>query len=545
MSSRHFKIYKFVISFTLIFGVLLSTTVNPARAGEQYAPIDERFPSDTSAVDENDYSGISINGTYLDSIDQPSWISCKNPNSVLNFEPMSQSAIKSCSDNAFYRFHSILPVCDSSNHQNCLSQMYSKTSEKIISANFQKYSNLESKNQFRTKIGNTWLTGGLPSIWKFDSENTELQGDFLLIVSIDGDFSISENKFSNIRFSAEIYRVFQVFDESFTDPTLVQIHNQSGVYERKWKYNPNRGYFPVPSCALLVRNYCYMKDKLPIGERLGVTIRTSLPLSGWFHGRLAEGKIEVSENPTSFEYSFEGIPTRVPLILGYSKVSDSPTHKSRGVLLPEPGSDSAMQFLSAWLPVIHDTSQALPTIWSIKSLGENSSICMNSDKLILGIVSTNSATYSPGSPIWDSVERNLLYKLVSPHFSPDGSIFKGSYNLQIHSDVARCLYGFSNAPVKAAIQIGYDDGKASVATTTISENRNWIRLDANGFEFSSPVIKVSFDQSMVNDSQSNAGDGNLVKPLKLKVVYCQRGTKIIKKTGISPKCPAGYKKRVS
>ncbi|NBO09368.1 MAG: hypothetical protein EBV30_08490 [Actinobacteria bacterium] len=39
----------------------------------------------------------------------------------------------------------------------------------------------------------------------------------------------------------------------------------------------------------------------------------------------------------------------------------------------------------------------------------------------------------------------LSYQVASPHFLPDGATaFKGTYNLIMRSDVARCLYKFSS-----------------------------------------------------------------------------------------------------
>jgi hypothetical protein len=51
---------------------------------------------------------------------------------------------------------------------------------------------------------------------------------------------------------------------------------------------------------------------------------------------------------------------------------------------------------------------------------------------------------------------------------PDGKEFKGMYNLVIKSDVARCIYGFSAAPVKATISIVSSDGTAQVATNQLT-----------------------------------------------------------------------------
>lgn len=55
------------------------------------------------------------------------------------------------------------------------------------------------------------------------------------------------------------------------------------------------------------------------------------------------------------------------------------------------------------------------------------------------------------------------------HFLPDGStLATGTYDLVMRSEVARCLYGFSSAPVSASVSITGSD-QTSVATTLVNE----------------------------------------------------------------------------
>jgi hypothetical protein len=97
------------------------------------------------------------------------------------------------------------------------------------------------------------------------------------------------------------------------------------------------------------------------------------------------------------------------------------------------------------------------------------------------------------------------------------------------SDVARCLYGFNSAPIKASIQIVNENGENSVATTVISEKDGWLKLGAYGFTFSSPTLKVKLTQDKA------------ISKKKL-TISCVKGKVTKKVTGTSPKCPSGYKK---
>jgi hypothetical protein len=103
----------------------------------------------------------------------------------------------------------------------------------------------------------------------------------------------------------------------------------------------------------------------------------------------------------------------------------------------------------------------------------------------------------------------------------------------MRSDIARCLYGFSSAPIKAEISITSDEGEKKVATTIVNEKNGWLYLSAKGFTFSSPTINVKLSQEKV------------VTPVaKQKVtISCVKGKTTKKVTAVSPKCPAGYKKK--
>ena len=118
---------------------------------------------------------------------------------------------------------------------------------------------------------------------------------------------------------------------------------------------------------------------------------------------------------------------------------------------------------------------------------------------------------------------------------PDGSKTVGTYDLVIDSNVARCIYGFSNAPVSASISVVGENGENRVAATTVRERDGWIYLSASGFTFSSPTLRVKLTQEVVAET----------KPVVAtkKTISCVKGKKVKKVTGESPKCPKGFKQR--
>jgi hypothetical protein len=104
------------------------------------------------------------------------------------------------------------------------------------------------------------------------------------------------------------------------------------------------------------------------------------------------------------------------------------------------------------------------------------------------------------------------------------------YDLIIRSDVARCIYGFSNAPLSATISVSEEDGATAIATKNVSEKDGWVHVAAYGFGFSTPTIKVVFDQIKVK------------RPVQIKKkLVCAKGKRVRIIYGIKPSCPKGYK----
>jgi hypothetical protein len=132
------------------------------------------------------------------------------------------------------------------------------------------------------------------------------------------------------------------------------------------------------------------------------------------------------------------------------------------------------------------------------------------------------------------------------HLNPDGTEFKGTYNLVMRSDVARCLYGFGSAPIQAKIEVSSSDGTPSVATTVINESDGWLKMTAAGFTFSTPQIKVKLSQDQpAPQASASPTPATSTKPAAMKKssITCVKGKTTKKVTAINPKCPTGFKKK--
>jgi hypothetical protein len=297
----------------------------------------------------------------------------------------------------------------------------------------------------------------------------------------------------------------------------------------------------------------------------------------WSHGRLDAPVASTKLNGKIYSLSIEGKPTRIPVVSGSARFSQlTPALQKRypnaiegdkqsgtkGLitlddLSPAQG-DRSLAALKDWLEYLPDKAQALPTAWSIRTISVsdlNSAKfpikCLNLDENFAGLVTTNATAYSSGPPRFDAATGTLEYQVAAPHFEKDGvTPFKGSYDLAIRSDVARCIYGFTSAPVQATISILSSGTEQKIASTTFKEENGWMNFSAKNFEFSAPKLMLKLTQnSPTEQAQTPAPKPSATaaapasKPVaKTTSITCSKGKLKKKVSGTAPRCPAGYKK---
>jgi hypothetical protein len=201
-----------------------------------------------------------------------------------------------------------------------------------------------------------------------------------------------------------------------------------------------------------------------------------------------------------------------------------------------------MAELLAWLPYIGDKSTADISRWMLRSMSDGelagASSCFANRSQLNGLLMTNATQYSAGPPTFDRAAGSLEYKVAAPHYTSGGSTFLGTYDLVMRSTVARCLYGFTNAPLNVSISVVDNDGSNSVATKVVSERDGWLRIAAYGFGFSAPTIKVQMTQE-----QPPVAKPSNTTTVKRTTITCRKGKTIRKVTAIKPSCPKGWKPR--
>ena len=174
---------------------------------------------------------------------------------------------------------------------------------------------------------------------------------------------------------------------------------------------------------------------------------------------------------------------------------------------------------------------------------------------------TNATNYLSGPPVFDKENGTLDYKVAAPHFLPSGKEFQGTYDLIINSKTARCLYGFSDAPVQATVSVVSADGTQQTTTTVVREANGWLYLAAKGFTFSSPTLRITMKQAPLKGESTTPVEvpqAPVVAPAPIPVAAATPATKIatkpviktvtcvkgkVSKKIIGSSCPVGYKKK--
>ena len=120
--------------------------------------------------------------------------------------------------------------------------------------------------------------------------------------------------------------------------------------------------------------------------------------------------------------------------------------------------------------------------------------CSEKPALVMGD-NTKGAT----PPTFARTTGALDLKVVNPHFDTDGTTeYVGAYQARIPLETAQCLWGpkiTSTKQFKVSV-IEDSTGASKVSTTSISSDSSLFRIDASGFTFSSPTIRVVADESV-------------------------------------------------
>jgi hypothetical protein len=566
---------------TLIAGLLVFSLcgLSSAQAGNDtsWIPSDESVNSPTlHAFAFTDRSALSFQHSVLQGGNGNDMVVCKST---------SDSA---CTGSSFFKFNSILKVCSTPADQDCIVSVSSIDANGNSSPGiFSKYTVENHLNAFPADQKLSIPAGDMPSIWSIPGAPHASGSDYAIVAAVNGDAVVKDGNGGLANFMQISIIPTSLRDFGKGRQSIAQGWSQAapGVfydYCTTWQQTSTRlgadcNHVNGPACVLPTKEQgmCYGEEAFGASQRFNVQLRLSKEPTGWMHGRIIDPSISISKNLLGgVDLSVSAGATNVPMVYQNAAWDSLPSQVKnlwvdcfkdmrlcgeygfyRGMPEPpkfdtlntlagqaqinvlqyiNPFGEIPLNIMSAISPLINDKSNAQSSTWSVRTLSslemKGADYCITGTPGIKGIVTTNSVTYSAGPP--EFKDGYLNYKVSSPHFTPDGTTpFKGNYSLVMRSDVARCLYGFTNAPISATISVVSSEGTNDVATSITGEKNGWISLSANNFQFSSPEIKVKFTQtpSKVKNSGSTP-----------RTITCTKGKVVKKVTGAKPVCPKGY-----
>lgn len=440
-------------------------------------------------------------------------------------------------NNFEFQARSLMPVCPETMAENCIASLQVSIAGKSVQA---KQIGYAGGPKYAANEPLNLREGSQISLWETDA------GQLFAVKVIDLQIFIrNTGKFWSTHLEASVVPYKVESGSQFHAPTVSEFKNEaSGLPDVALNQGDSK-------CFWLAEGKCGVRQDFAEDTRISLTLHLSKAIAGWFGGRLKSPDIQVrdltSKNNSVTVSAATVDVARFSVVANNLNTSD----EAYGALLRGGGtketifqnrreiSESAnagfinapFTFLSEYRTVAKDTSAGVSTHWNFQTIkgGVGANYCLQGSTGLIGVVTTNATVYDGKIPKFESGQ--LTYKVASLHYLPDGKTpFEGVYDLVMDSSAARCLYGFSKAPISATINVTGADGETKTATTVVSEKDGWLHLAAYGFTFSSPTISVKLSQAKA--------------PVKKTTITCVslKNKKLSKKiTAVGPKCPAGYK----
>lgn len=572
------SLIKSLLSTILIFGLSV-----PVFASADTKPIEQFYDQGPAVKNVGGYTGILVEdagritgrqsrliGMYYEQ-KNGSWVQKEAFVCREYSDPNCTNA-----DNVWY--DAVLDVCKSDSDSNCIVGVTAIKDGKEIPGKF--VVNFPEKSDFTFK-GDATLKipdGGLPSIWTFDGLTHQGGDKFMVFAEYfhpGGYFGGGKPILYPHQFNSGIFAMSA--DKNPLYPDIRVRAGKADTAGKSWYANsPTMGCFVIGEHTGTTGE-CGLAWPLPKDVRYRLEIRTAIELTSFMHGRLLDPKVKVSADTQGRQiFSIEGGPVEVPVLNAWVKNSDMPKALYDYLYaMKDWGGDflfndklgngrDSVQLLQAfdqydaqgfqeylwWLEVAKDKSIGSKSMWIARTLSSQeiwssgTQNCLGSTKNLTGIVTTNANMYISSPPTYNKATESLDYKVSSPHFDEKGGVNVGNYNLVLSSEAARCIYGFTKAPISATVSIISSDGSAQVATTTVNEKDGWLYLSANGFNYSSPTVRVKLTQEAAKP-EVLATPTPTAKPAAAKktTITCVKGKASKKVTAVKPVCPSGFKKK--
>lgn len=434
----------------------------------------------------------------------------------------------------------ILPICESDTDENCVASLELAAKDQEFEA--ATYVRNIGGRTFAADPSQSFFEQSTASLW--DATNAPSKsgttGYAVTVRVIQTKFFKGNRKFESQRFFADVTPFREVKDDKYQEPYGYTENSDPVRGVQKRSHATGGG---SHDCAWTENGGCGVAQDFADGTKVRLSLRIEKTIGGWFQARLKAPTISVSEfsndnnllvveaEPTTVQrFSYENpdaskLSNQEREFVYYTGYGGGPT---RFVSKAPAQDDFSFRYLNYFKDKVNDTAVGSNTFWSFTSAEATGtgSPCLSDKSKVLGIVTTNAMIYDGGVP---KFSRGFLnYRVAGLHYEADGKTeVLGTYDLVMRSDVARCLYGFSKAPVSATITIT-GEGDRDIATTVVGESNGWLKLAAYGFTFSEKTIRVKITQP---------------RRTTINCVSTSAPTRTTKVSGTNPKCPAGFRKR--
>ena len=502
-----------VVSTLLISGIAASTahvTAAETVFDDNQVPIENRT--------ENGSLHIISDDTLEEEVaDPPSMLTLSAATSTSGFCTSADNAVCQGNDKLWFVAH--LPQCDATTITDCIASVSATTvGGAEQSATFDKYFPNQGPQSFTGKPSIQLPSGRAPSIWKIPGAPHAGGDEYAVVARLRGNTE---------------RRKAASFQLVLTPVTLKTDADTSNTYAPATWTEPGRMAGPAADRGLYRCAYwgdngsCMLSRPFPANTTFSVTVRLAVEPSGWLHGRINDPTISFTKDGENTLVKVTAAPVQVPAFQIGKQYSEFPatiqtafavngpygsggSRQPGGAERTDPAQrnaeynissykDQSFQQLDLLTPVIEDKAGWAPYMWRVRTLSDDemnkAGKCLTTGDGVKGIVTTNATVYGSGPPAFNAATSSLDYKVAAPHFTRTGESFKGAYHLIMRSDVARCFYNFTEAPVSAEISVIDTGSASSTIATSLNEANGWLKLSATGFTHSAPTVRAKLTQA--------------------------------------------------